>query len=221
MKRLVALLGLAASVTSCGQLEGMEGGLFSALDRPVPPAQQVLNSQDPALVRHVLFFDVDGDREISFNECRKRLQELGLGGVSSAGIALVFNGFFGPKTNEGFAFTIRADEITKGLHRSDTGIFDKNGHMIQSRFDAVFARSDQNKDGALDDREIALMIERHKEETTGNRISKAEFEFLMRVGQDRTVNFQGRSLRALSRERLQSFYDGTLFYQLAAERKQR
>ena len=56
--------------------------------------------------------------------------------------------------------------------------------------------------------------------TFGKIATRGEFGLLMTLAKDGTAKGKdGKPVDTLSRERLQSFYDGTLFYELAAQRE--
>jgi hypothetical protein len=78
---------------------------------------------------------------------------------------------------------------------------------------------DGNRDGYLTESEVKRMVKANSPGlfgflSYGRLASSLEFGLLMRLAG--TVNAQGE--RELSREQMKSFYDGTLFAKLAAER---
>ncbi len=81
-----------------------------------------------------------------------------------------------------------------------------------ARFEEMFSKYDTDHDNALNKAEIDFMLDDRKESFVGRQASGAEFGLLLRLGGEETA--QGR---ALTRERLASFYDGSLFYRLAGE----
>jgi peroxygenase len=83
---------------------------------------------------------------------------------------------------------------------------------VKQRFDRLFARYDGDRDGALDGAELARLFEGNRTDLLGHLGSMAEFRLLLCLaGEDRN----GR--KVLTRQRLEEFYDGSLFYTLADE----
>ncbi len=83
---------------------------------------------------------------------------------------------------------------------------------MQPSFDRLFARYDEDEDGALDREDLARLFEGNRTDFLGHLGSMAEFGlFLSLAGEDRN----GR--KVLTRQRLEEFYNGSLFYKLAAE----
>jgi peroxygenase len=124
----------------------------------------------------------------------------------------VINAALGSSTSRTPSLTVDADHINAGTHASDTGVYDQKGHFVQRRFDRLFARYDEDEDGALDREELARLFEGNRTDLLGHLGSMAEFGLLLYLaGEDQ----KGR--KVLTRQRLKRFYDGSLFYQLADE----
>jgi peroxygenase len=167
-----------------------------------------------ALQRHVQFFDMDGDGRISFDETRMGLNALGMTGAQNLLTRSLINGTFGKPTSGTFDVSIA--DIQKAIHPGDTGIFDKDGNFVKERFDRVWREFDKDRDGKLTEDEIAVMTDTNSTPRTFGRIAtKGEFALLMTIAgqEDPTLG-----KRVITRERLQMFYDGTLFDQILAER---
>ena len=97
-------------------------------------------------------------------------------------------------------------------------IYDAEGQYVPEAFERIFARFDSNGSGALNEVEIAAMIEAHSKERAGGKTaSKLEFGLLLDIAADRKEIVDGKEVRAISRGRMESFYDGSLFYVLAGE----
>ena len=110
---------------------------------------------------------------------------------------------------------IYIDNIHKGVHKSDTGVYDAAGNVDPVKFQSLFERFDSNKSGALNEIEIDVMIDANVNERPGGRTAtEGEFGLLLDVGSDRTDNVNGKKVRAISRERLIKFYGGELFFEL-------
>ena len=165
-----------------------------------------------ALQKHVDFFDTDGDGKITLLETYQGLRRLGLGAARSALFGGVINAALGSSTSRAPSLTVDASHIDAGKHASDTGVYDENGRFVQRSFDRLFARYDEDGDGALDRKELSRLFEESRTDIVGHLGSMAEFGLLLCLaGEDR----KGR--KVITRQRLGRFYDGSLFYQLADE----
>lgn len=179
------------------------GSCVSAAAPPAAPAQRT------ALQKHVDFFDRNGDRVTTVPETYSGLRALGMGRVASGLAAVVINTGLGVSTGAPwyFPFTVHNDNIHQAKHDSDSDVYDDQGEFSAAKFEEMFARFDTDGNDALDGEEIDAMIAERRESWLGSVASKAEFGLLLRVS--------GES--ELSRERMQAFYDGNLFYDLAGE----
>ncbi len=164
------------------------------------------------LQKHVDFFDSDGDGKITLLDTYQGLRRLGLGAARSAVFGGVINAALGSSTSRTPSLTVDADHIDAGKHASDTGVYDENGRFVRRKFDRLFARYDEDGDGALDREDLARLFQGNRTDLLGHLGSMAEFGLLLYLaGEDR------RGRRVLTRERLERFYDGSLFHQLADE----
>jgi peroxygenase len=165
-----------------------------------------------ALQKHVDFFDTDRDGKITLLETYQGLRRLGLGAARSAVFGGVINAALGSSTSRAPSLTVDASHINAGKHASDTGVYDAKGRFVKRSFDRLFARYDEDGDGALDREELSRLFEEHRTDILGHLGSMAEFRLLLYLaGEDR----KGR--KVITRQRLEHFYDGSLFYQLADE----
>ena len=182
----------------------------------MPPAPESEPNSGPrtALQKHVDFFDSNHDGRITFMETYEGLRRLGVGALRSLTFASVINAALGPATSRGLTLTIDTARIELARHGSDTGVYDKIGRFAPARFRALFARYDVKGDGALGARELARMFSRNRTDVLGHLGSVAEFSLLLELAGEKL----GRR-RVLTRERLEHFYNGSLFYKLAEEAK--
>ena len=170
------------------------------------------NRSRTTLQKHVDFFDSDHDGKITFLETYRGLRRLGLGAARSVVFGGVINAALGSSTSGTPSLTVDANHINAGRHASDTGVYDEKGRFVQRSFDRLFARYDEDRDGALDREELARLFEGNRTDLLGHLGSMAEFGLLLYLaGEDR----KGR--KVLTRQRLKRFYDGSLFDQLADE----
>jgi len=179
-----------------------------------PPARRSATSSKSrtALQKHVDFFDTNHDGKITLFDTYHGLRRLGLGAVRSAAFAGVINGALGSSTSGIPSLTVDAERIHAGMHRSDTGVYDKNGRFSRPRFRRLFTSYDADGEGALDGEALTRLFADNRTDLVGHLGSKAEFGLLLELaGEDR------HGKKVLTRVRLEGFYDGSLFYQLAEE----
>src|SRR4051812_27193984 len=69
----------------------------------------------PGLAHHVLFFDENGDHQITLAESRHGLEKLGMGTVASAGLALVLNPVLGKQGSGHYTTTVPVDGLFKNF----------------------------------------------------------------------------------------------------------
>lgn len=199
---------------------GPSGSGSRPRSRAVPSASEI-PGRTP-LERHAAFFDENGDGVITLWETRRALRRLGLGVVRSAAIAALIHAGLSPLTAEGILdvalLRIRVRNIHKGIHASDSGVYDARGNFVPAEFDRMFDQFSKSRPDHLNEAEIRLMIEANaarKPGWLGKLVSaKGEFGLLLEFAADSSDRVDGRTVRAISRQRLMAFYDGTLFYQL-------
>jgi len=189
---------------------------------------------ETALQKHVNFFDQDLDRQITRSETQVGLEDLGIGSVSAFFMAGVINGALGMATGSPWydAFTVLVDTIHQGKHGSNTGIYDKNGDYVQSAFDAIFDNYDADRNDELSEDEFESLYRGQYTDAAGSGASRAEFTILFDVAATERTRYETQTYgwgwwsythtstvtyEVLTRETLQSFYDGTLFYVIAGK----
>jgi len=178
-------------------------------------------ASDTTLQRHVSFFDDNGDRGVDLAECARGLRALGLAaGVAEAAALAIVAPLSMQTRGSLLAMNVDVDKIQKGIHEGDTGILDKRGRFVASRFEKAFgARStvDRNGDKAFTAAELTRMVRENSKTLAGYVAATAEWQLLLVLGADTVVVEGGKTVPALSVARMKSFYDGTLFYRLAKE----
>jgi len=164
-----------------------------------------------ALQKHVSFFDYDGDGYITLLEDYRGLRALGIDPVSASAFAFAIQTGLGTSTMGYPSLTISLWNIDDGIHGSDSGIYDSEGNFVLAQFDALFDEWDTNGSDGLDPVELAARAVDDAElgDFFGVTASAAEFGLLYAIAAE-----DGE----LSRDRMSSFYDGSLFYDLAEER---
>jgi hypothetical protein len=217
MQRGIALTGLALLVSSCGTPLAAPVGLPAPVQAQ---ATQARNSDMPGLLHHVLFFDENGDRQITLSESRHGLERLGIGTLQSTALSLVLNPILGKQAGGGLTTTVSVDGLVRNFKPSTTGIFGAGGRFNAPRFESLFTKNDLNKDGALDSDEIDIMLKLDLADPSLEKRTKVGFDLLLKVAGDRQVTDEdGRELTGISKNRLKSFYDGNLFHDIAARNR--
>ena len=171
------------------------------------------NGRSP-LQKHVDFFDRNNDGKITVSETKEGLSALGLGPVTAWAGAIAINAGLGRTTGASWSdpLTINTDNIAKGKHPGDSDIYDAQGNFSAPKFSSLFNQFDTDGDSALSGAELANFHGRMDKEGTSSLVSKAEFGLLMKVaGEDRD------GTEVITSETLASFYDGSLFYNIAGE----
>lgn len=167
------------------------------------------------LQKHVDFFDRNGDHETTVCETFQGLRALGLGRIASGGAAFVINLGLGLKTGAHWysPLTVQNDNIAAGKHDSDSDTYDEKGNFVQAKFDEMFATFDTNKDNQFNKAEIDHMLDTRKETFVGRQAAGAEFGLLLKLAGQESAEGE----KVLTKERLASLYDGSLFYTVEAE----
>lgn len=187
---------------------------------PVPAAAPVPPGGRGALRMHVDFFDKDADGIIAWSETVRGLSELGVGWVKARVVALAIHAGLGPKTSGRWTLDIDASRIAKGIHGSDTGVFDSNGDYAESAFRRILEEFDADRSGNLNEREIAAMVDANSLLRPGAwAAARLEWRLLLDVAADAADWAAGEPVRALSAARLRALYDGSLFHEIAAQRR--
>jgi peroxygenase len=175
------------------------------------------------LERHAEFFDPTGTGRITCAQTYDGMKRLGVPFLLRVPLTPIINGFLGLLTG-GPPFVIEIDRIEKGKHPFDSGTFDDRGDVDQASFAALFPPGRTEITAAEMDQVISDRGDRKPEMgkvagVLGHLFSKAEVAVLFLVASDTTKTVNGKSVRALTRDQLRSFYDGTLFDRIAAQRR--
>lgn len=178
-----------------------------------------------ALEKHAEFFDPKGTHRITCAQTYDGMKRLGVPFVLRVVLTPIINGFLGLLTG-GPPFVIEIDRIEQGKHPFDSGTFDDRGDFDPAAFDALFPPGRDLITAAEMDRVITDRGDRRPQMGKvagflGHLFSKAEVAVLFRVASDAEKTVDGKPVRAMKRATLKSFYDGTLFQQLAEKHERR
>lgn len=186
---------------------------------------------ETALQMHVAFFDRDSDGMITWSDTYEGCRALGFGVAKSAALASAINLALGSSTGGG-TFTVSLENIHLGKHDSDTDVYDENGNYSHKMFERLFNTYDTDGDDALSEDEFSALYSRKYESAAGSVGSRAEFGLLLDIaGVDRSKTSTWSacsywwcpsytrtvSYKALTKDTMSEFYDGSLFYTIAGE----
>jgi peroxygenase len=215
---LLAAASVLLAIAACGQSPVGAPLADQRLDQATTAAARSplgAPSNMTTLQRHVAFFDGNQDGRITMEETREGLMALGMGRVGAHPAALLIHVGLGGKTESGARLVVDVKTIAKAKHDSDSGILDASGRFVPAAFDAMFAQFDANRSGSMSGEEFTAMRKARRVTNAGTLASRAEFGLLLKLAADTREGDEP----ALSRQRLQAFYDGSLFPELAAARK--
>lgn len=181
-----------------------------------PPGTPASPAKPTPLQRHVMFFDGNGDGKIALSETKKGLEDLGVSRWTSWAQAAFINLGLSRQVNGSLGFTLDIGTIHKGKHAADTGVYDENGQYVQEKFERL-KTFDKDKSGALTWAEFKDLMKANGRNFVGRLAAFGEFSLLSKIGSDRTEVHGGKSVPAVSLERMRQLYDGTLFYRIAGK----
>jgi peroxygenase len=169
------------------------------------------DANETALQKHVAFF-AKGKDHITLADTFEGLQALGLSAFRSGPTALLINSTLGTTTTGCPSMSVSKTNIHKGIHGSDSGVFDAGGNFVPEKFDAIFTRFGHGD--VLDDDGLTRMLEANREPGLfGQTAAKGEWNLLFDVVGKKDA--EGK--RYVTRDDLRSFYEGRLFYDIAAQ----
>lgn len=187
------------------------------VSKPVAVVPPAVRAKYTPLQKHVAYFDGNDDGKITIGETRKGLADLGMGGVSRFFASIVIVLGLGKQTSGKFS-EVDVANIHKGKHDSDTDVYDADGNFDPKEFEKMWATWDKDRSGSLSDAEFTAMRTARKESKLGAFAASQEFGLLTKLAADGKEKVGDRYEPAISRARMEQFYDGSLFGKLAAER---
>ena len=215
--KIARAAGLTLGLSMVG-LVGI-GSVVPAVLHHNPSAQVQTQKQLTPLEKHLSFFDRDHDGQLTREETAQGLRKLGLGTVRSEVTGSAINAGIGLRSSDHWYdfTTVNLSKIHLSKHGSDTGIYDKQGQFVQAKYDELWARFDQGQKGALNQADIQAMHASLSTDKVGDVAAKAEFDLLMEIAGQNQAQPDGSNQRVLTKDTMQQFYDGSLFYKLAGE----
>ncbi|KAI3831925.1 hypothetical protein MKX03_000258 [Papaver bracteatum] len=178
--------------------------------------EPLMNNSQTVLQRHVGFFDRDKNGVIYPCETFQGLRAIGLGMIISLGGAVLINMVFSGKTRPGkfpsLLFPIEVKNIAKGMHTSDSGVYDAEGNFDPVKFEEIFQKHSKTNANALTADELWGLLK-------ANRVPKDYFSWFLSFFEWKLLYVVGKDKNGLlQREALEALFTGELFYRLEQER---
>ncbi|KAK4484138.1 hypothetical protein RD792_011358, partial [Penstemon davidsonii] len=109
-------------------------------------------------------------------------------------------------------FPIEVKNIQLAKHGSDSGVYDKEGRIVPSKFEGIFAKHAQSNSNALTSKELNTFIKSNREpkDYGGWVNSYVDWKILYMLCKDKNGMLQKDTIRAV--------YDGSLFEKMAKEK---
>ncbi|KAL8053021.1 hypothetical protein ABFX02_05G044500 [Erythranthe guttata] len=178
-------------------------------------AQGMENCETSALQKHVMFFDRNNDGIIYPSETFQGFRAIGCGLLLSSVASVFINLGLSQKTRPGkpfsFKFPIEVKNIKMAKHTSDSGVYDKEGRFVPTRFEEVFAKHALTHPHSLTSDELKNLLKSNREpkDYGGWLAGYTEWKILYILCKDKNG--------LLHKENVRAVYDGSLFERMAKE----
>ncbi|KAL8520872.1 hypothetical protein ACS0TY_011432 [Phlomoides rotata] len=173
------------------------------------------HDQPNALQKHVMFFDRNNDGLIYPSETFQGFRAIGCGLLLSSVAAVFINLGLSRKTRPGKAFClhfpIEVKNIHLSKHTSDSGVYDKEGRFVPSKFEDIFSKHACTHPHALTSEELSKLMKsiREAKDYGGWLAAFTEWKILYHLCKDEKGLLHKDTVRAV--------YDGSLFDRMAKE----
>ncbi|KAK6146736.1 hypothetical protein DH2020_020605 [Rehmannia glutinosa] len=168
------------------------------------------------LQKHVMFFDRNNDGIIYPSETFQGFREIGCGLLLSSVAAVFINLGLSGKTRPGKPFSIHFPIEVKNIHMakhgSDSGVYDKEGRFVPSKFEEIFSKHAHTRPNALTSDELKSLLKSNREpkDYGGWLAGFTEWKILYSLCKDKEGLLHKDIVRAV--------YDGSLFERMAKEK---
>ncbi|KAL3635950.1 putative peroxygenase 4 [Castilleja foliolosa] len=172
--------------------------------------------QSNILKKHVMFFDRNHDGVIYPSETFEGFRAIGCGVLLSSVAAVFINLGLSGKTRPGkhfsIHFPIEVENIKLAKHGSDSGVYDKEGRFVSSKFEEIFAKHAQTHPGALTSNELKNLLKSNREQKDygGWLAAFTEWKILYHLCKDENG--------LLHKDVIRAAYDGSLFERMEKEK---
>ncbi|XP_073065987.1 probable peroxygenase 4 [Primulina eburnea] len=174
------------------------------------------NNNLNVLQKHIMFFDRDNDGIIYPSETFQGFRAVGCGIFLSSLASLFINVSLSRKTRPGkpfsFKFPIEVKNIQLAKHGSDSGVYDKQGRFVSSKFEEIFAKHAVARPDSLTSKELESFIKSNREpkDYAGWLAAYVEWNILYMLCKDKNG--------LLHKDVVRNAFDGSLFERMAEER---
>ncbi|XP_014519205.1 probable peroxygenase 5 isoform X2 [Vigna radiata var. radiata] len=202
-KTFIFLLNLCHMASSPPSLNQKQEGMLG---------EKSISLEENVLQKHAAFFDINKDGVIYPWETFQGMREIGSGILLSIGGAIFINVFLSQTTRPGkfpsLLFPIEVENIQRGKHGSDSGVYDTQGRFVPPKFEAIFSKHAHTNPNYLTYDELKEMIKANREpkDLKGRIGSFVEWSILYKLAKDKNGLLQKDTIRGV--------YDGSLFEQL-------
>ncbi|KAK7308681.1 hypothetical protein VNO77_42301 [Canavalia gladiata] len=172
-------------------------------------------TDENVLQKHVSFFDRNKDGIIYPWETFQGFRALGCGIPLSTIAALFINAGLTLKTRPGripsLLLPIEVKNITRGVHGSDSGVYDKEGRFVPTKFEEIFTKHSRTYPNALTSDELMEMLKANRvpKDYRGWLASYTEWKIFYVICKDKDGLLRKGTIKAI--------YDGSLFEQMEKE----
>ncbi|KAL3644725.1 putative peroxygenase 4 [Castilleja foliolosa] len=174
------------------------------------------HDQPNALKKHVMFFDLNNDGIIYPSETFQGFRAIGAGILLSSIAAVFINIGLSRKTRPGKGFSIHfpieVENIKMAKHGSDSGVYDKEGRFVSSKFEEIFIKHARTHPGALTSDELKNLLKSNRERNdfAGWLAAFIEWKILYYLCKDKNG--------LLHKDVIRAAFDGSLFERMAKEK---
>ncbi|XP_075479573.1 putative peroxygenase 4 [Primulina tabacum] len=178
--------------------------------------QGMENNNLNVLQKHIMFFDRDNDGIIYPSETFQGFRAVGCGIFLSSLASLFINVSLSRKTRPGkpfsFKFPIEVKNIHLAKHGSDSGVYDKQGRFVSSKFEEIFEKHAVACPDSLTSKELESFIKSNREpkDYAGWLAAYVEWNILYMLCKDKNG--------LLHKDVVRNAFDGSLFERMAEER---
>ncbi|CAG8660489.1 7159_t:CDS:2, partial [Paraglomus occultum] len=189
-----------------------------AASRERPSGTEGRPGQMTVLQQHVEFFDRDRDGIIRPYDTYYGFRRLGFNPLFCLVAVFIIHPSFSYVTQTSWmpslTFNINTNFIHNGKHGSDTESYDTEGRFVPEKFEEIFSKYSHQTQDALTFREIVTMIR-------GNANVMDFFGVFAMVFEWGTLWLLRARNGVLLKEDVRAQYDGSLFYKVERELKER
>ncbi|KAK4423398.1 putative peroxygenase 4 [Sesamum alatum] len=174
------------------------------------------HDQTNVLQKHVMFFDRNNDGVIYPSETFQGFRAIGCGVLLSSVAAVFINMGLSRKTRPGKSFSprfpIEVKNIQMAKHTSDSGVYDKEGRFVPTKFEEIFIKHARTHPHALTSDELKAFMKSNREpkDYGGWLAGYTEWKILYELCKDENGLLHEETVRAA--------YDGSLFEKMAKEK---